>query len=120
MKVKTVILEDNIIARITLEHYCDNYPGIEVVNSFDTVKDALEYLSGNAVNLIFLDIELKDGLGWKVIDAIGPQTNVIVTTSFEEYSRTAMLNPKVKHTLMKPIYLESFLKLMKLIEKDAV
>ncbi len=116
MKTRTVIIEDNIVARITLEYYCDNIPKIEVVESFDTMKESAEYIKNNIVDLIFLDIELKDGLSWEILKEIPPGTKVVVTTSYEKYAQDALQHPGVSHALVKPIFIDAFLTTMRMLE----
>jgi hypothetical protein len=43
-KLITVILEDNLVARLTLEQFCSNYPYINFQGAFDTVKEASKFI----------------------------------------------------------------------------
>ena len=112
MKLKTVILEDNLIAKITLENYCNNYPEIEFLESFETVQEAIVFVKENTVDLVFLDIELKDDLGWELLSHIHDNTIVIVTTSQEKYLEESRKYDKISQFLLKPIFLDTFLMAM--------
>jgi len=112
MKFKTVILEDNLIAKITLENYCNNYPEIEFLESFETVQEAIIFVKKNTVDLVFLDIELKDDLGWELLSHIHDNTIVIVTTSQEKYLEESRKYDKISQFLLKPIFLDTFLMAM--------
>ncbi len=116
MKLRTIILEDNLVARLTLEQFCSNYPYVNFQGAFDTVKEASKYLQNNQVDLIFLDIELKDGISWKLLNEIDEKIHVIVTSSFDQYEEEAKKYANVKCFLKKPISLESFLKSLKLVD----
>ncbi len=117
MKLKTVILEDSLVAKISLENFCKNYPFIEFIDSYETAAEAIEYLKENKVDLIFLDVELKDGLGWKILDLLDSDTTVVLTTSHEKYFDEAKKSINIKHFMLKPIYLDKFLMIMSQLEK---
>lgn len=119
MKLKTVILEDSLVAKISLENFCKNYPDIDFIDSFETANEAIAYLKENKVDLIFLDVELKDGLGWEILNLLDPETTVVLTTSHEKYFEEAKNSINIRHFILKPIFLEKFLMIMSQMKKKA-
>jgi two-component system CitB family response regulator/CitB family two-component system response regulator MalR len=107
-KLKTIILEDDMVSRMILEHYCKNHPYIELIKDFDDVSTAKKFLDNESVDLILLDIQLRNSSGFDLLQYLPPSTQVIVTTgskkSLEEAKKLGLNN-----CLLKPISLEQFL-----------
>jgi len=76
---------------------------IEVVQYLDSVEEAINYLSDTpAIDLIFLDIQLSDGLSFEIFNNIEISTPIIFTTSFNEYAIKAFEVNSIDY-LLKPI-----------------
>ena len=70
MKIKSVIVEDEIAARNTLKSYLSKYcPQIEVVGEAQNSKEAVTVLHEVEPQLIFLDVEMPYGNAFDVLDA---------------------------------------------------
>jgi response regulator of citrate/malate metabolism len=108
-KVSTVLLEDDMVARLTLEHFCQNYPGIELKKEFEDIDEAILYLKDNPVDLVFLDIQLRSSNGFDLLSHLPAETKVIVTTGDPE-NKTLAEKYHVADFLIKPISLEAFQK----------
>jgi len=68
--IKAVIVEDEPKSKNLLVNFIKNYcKDISIIGDTDTVKDAIILLKEKKPNLVFLDIELKDGLGLNVLDS---------------------------------------------------
>ena len=81
-KLRTIILEDDLVAKVLLEHFCENHPYLTFINTFDNVDDAAAYLETNGTDLIFLDIMLKDSVGFDLLNKqTDNKTKIVVTTS---------------------------------------
>ena len=107
-RYKTILLEDDMMARMLLEIYCLNHPNIELVADFDDVPPAIDYVKSHPVDLVFLDISLKNSSGFDLLPAFTSGTYVVITTADTEIS------PKAKtygldHALIKPFTLQEFL-----------
>lgn len=107
-KYKTILLEDDMVARMILENYCLNHPSIELLDDFDDIAEAADYLKEHPVDLIFLDIQLKNSSGFDLLQYVSPDTQIIVTTSDSANIEKAR-NYQIENVLIKPITLESFL-----------
>lgn len=76
---------------------------IEVAEYIDSVEEAVNYLSAQPlIDLIFLDIQLSDGLSFEIFNNIEVSTPIIFTTSFNEYAIKAFEVNSVDY-LLKPI-----------------
>lgn len=116
-KLKTVILEDDMVSRLILEHYCANHPDIDYKTTFEDTIEAVSYLKTENVDLILLDIQLKNTNGFDLLPYIPSATQVIITTGAKKNAEKA----KALHTgevLLKPIQLESFLYALENVKKN--
>lgn len=116
-RYKTILLEDDIMARMLLESYCLNHPNIEMVADFEDVAPAAAYVKTHPVDLVFLDITLKNSSGFDLLAALTPGTQVVITTADTDIS------PKAKsygldHTLIKPFTLQEFLSCIENLKRE--
>jgi two-component system LytT family response regulator len=78
-------------------------PGIEVVSVIDSVKQAVEWFSSNQQpDLVFMDIQLADGLSFDIFDTVKIEAPVIFITAFQEYAIKAFKVNSVDY-LLKPV-----------------
>lgn len=78
-------------------------PGIEVISIIDSVKRSVEWFSSNEQpDLVFMDIQLADGLSFDVFDAVKIEAPVIFITAFQEYAIKAFKVNSVDY-LLKPV-----------------
>ena len=101
--MKTVIIEDEKILADKLEQYIlEIDDSIEILAKIGTVRNAVDWLANNLVDLIFLDIQLADGLSFDIFEQIQINTPVIFTTAYDQYAIKAFKNNGIDY-LLKPI-----------------
>jgi len=84
-----------LIAQLTID--------CKINGPIDTVEDAVEYFEkGNKSDLIFMDIQLADGISFSIFNQTQVVAPVIFTTAFDEYSLKAFKVNSIDY-LMKPI-----------------
>lgn len=101
---KILIIEDEPIAANRLKELLKqiNYD-INILQICDSVDDSVTYLSSTPkLDLIFMDIQLADGLSFSIFDKVQIKTPVIFTTAYEEYAIRAFKVNSVDY-LLKPI-----------------
>ncbi len=68
-----------------------------------SVQDSVEYLLNNeSPDLIFLDIQLSDGLSFEIFDQVDVKSAIIFTTAYDEYALQAFKLNSIDY-LLKPI-----------------
>ena len=102
--MKALIVEDEIQARDGIKKLIQLVaPNLTI--DFDTgkVNEAIRILKDNTVDLVFLDIELEDGIGFDILEAF-PDANfhVIFTTAFDNKAIEAFRYQAMDY-LLKPI-----------------
>ncbi|MEO1218034.1 MAG: LytTR family DNA-binding domain-containing protein [Bacteroidota bacterium] len=100
-----LIIEDETPAAEKLERYLLKHdPGIEIKACLTSISDSVSYLQQHQkeVDLIFMDIQLSDGLSFEIFSQLQIKTPVIFTTAFDEYAIDAFKVNGVDY-LLKPI-----------------
>jgi DNA-binding LytR/AlgR family response regulator len=103
--MKVLIIEDEVPAAEKLERYLLKYDATTTVAAIlDTVESAVAWLHDhqNEVDLIFMDIQLKDGLSFQIFQQVPVKKPVIFTTAFNEFALDAFKVSSIDY-LLKPI-----------------
>ena len=101
--MKTLIIEDENLAAERLEKQLQEIdPSIQVLDKIGSVKDSVKWLRNNKADLIFLDIQLSDGISFNIFNQLTVSTPVIFTTAYDQYAIKAFNLNSVAY-LLKPI-----------------
>jgi DNA-binding LytR/AlgR family response regulator len=102
--MKVIIIEDEMPAANRLAKLltsCNDT--IEIISKLDSVESSVRYLqTAPAVDLIFMDIQLADGISFDIFDQVTITTPVIFTTAFDQYTLKAFKVNSIDY-LLKPI-----------------
>ena len=105
--MKVLIIEDEAPAFRRLQKILEELrPGIEIIDVIDSVEDSVKWLNNhNHPDLIFMDIQLSDGISFEIFDHVAISNPVIFTTAFDEYMLRAFRVNSIDY-LLKPIKTE--------------
>ncbi len=102
--MKVVIIEDETPAAnrlIKLLHTMDD--DIDIIARFDSVESSVQFFQmPRVIDLIFMDIQLADGLSFDIFSQVSITAPVIFTTAFDQYTLKAFKVNSVDY-LLKPI-----------------
>jgi DNA-binding LytR/AlgR family response regulator len=117
---KVLIVEDEKPAADWLRQLLLKFnPQISVLSVIDSVSGAVEWLQSNqAPDLVFMDIQLADGLSFEVFERVKVICPVIFTTAYEEYAIKAFKVNSVDY-LLKPIAFKELENAFKKFEDQA-
>lgn len=101
--MRVVIIEDEPLAAERLEQLIHQYEShINVIAKLDSVKGAVAWLKENpAPDLLFLDIQLADGLSFSIFDQVKLASPVIFITAYDNYAIKAFKMQSIDY-LLKP------------------
>lgn len=101
--MKVLIIEDESIAANHLEKLLKSID-IEciVLAKIGSIKESVKWLSNHSADLIFLDIQLSDGLSFSIFEHVIIDTPIIFTTAYEQYAIKAFQLNSIAY-LLKPI-----------------
>jgi two-component system, LytTR family, response regulator len=110
MKIKSVIVEDELSAREVLKSYISKYcPQIEVIGEASDARQAIPILHELKPQLVFLDVELPFGNAFDILESCKDlYFETIFVTAFSEYSLKA-LNQSAAYYLLKPVSIEELI-----------
>ncbi|MDW7693373.1 LytTR family DNA-binding domain-containing protein [Flammeovirgaceae bacterium SG7u.111] len=116
--MKIVILEDEEHnARLLKGMLAGIRPDWEVIEELDSVKSAVAWFSSNlAPDLVFMDIQLTDGVCFSIFDQVQFESMVVFTTAYDQYAIQAFEVNSVDY-LLKPIKTEKLLNAILKFEK---
>ena len=90
--MKAFIIEDEIMAQKSLiRALAQNFPDINVIGTATSVKGAVAWLKepSNRPDIIFMDVELADGICFEIFRQVDVQAKVIMTTAYDHYALKA-------------------------------
>ena len=101
--MKVIIIEDEAPAASRLARMLQDIDGgIEIMATLDSVEASVKYLQENEPELLFMDIQLADGLSFSIFQQVKLVRPVIFTTAFDHYVLKAFKVNSVDY-LLKPI-----------------
>lgn len=102
--MRVLIIEDEPLAAARLEELIRGYdPGITIVGICDSVKESVNWFSSNTLpDLLFLDVQLGDGLSFEIFEQVQVDCPVIFTTAYDSYAIDAFRLNSISY-LLKPI-----------------
>jgi DNA-binding LytR/AlgR family response regulator len=119
--MKCLIVDDDPLSRGTIEHYCGLSEHLELAGTCESAVQALNFLSKNKVDIIFLDVEMPEMTGLEMLESLQGESHpyVILVTSKKEYAIDAFEYNVVDY-LLKPVDYVRFLKAInKLLSQQA-
>ena len=106
MKFRTLLVDDELLARQRLTRLLQNYTDIiEIIAEASNGEEAVQLIEEHNPDLVFLDIEMPVYNGLEVLQKITTDPLVVFTTAYENYAIKAFENNSVDY-LIKPIEIE--------------
>jgi two-component system, LytTR family, response regulator len=103
--MNVLIIEDEIPAAEKLSRYLTKYDQrIQVIGHLTSVREAVTWLieKQETIDLIFMDIQLTDGLSFQIFQQVAIRKPVIFITAFNEFALDAFKVNSIDY-LLKPI-----------------
>lgn len=109
MQLRCVIIDDEPLALNVLKEYIARFPQLQLVQSFSDAVAGENFLQQNAVDLLFIDINMPDRKGTDLVKLLLQKPMVIFTTAYKNYAAEGFELDAVDY-LVKPISVERFAK----------
>ena len=108
-KIKTLIVDDEPLARRNLRLLLEKDPQIEILDECRNGRDAVKAINTLSPDLIFLDIQMPEMDGFDVLEHVGPEhiQAIIFVTAFDQYALKAF-DVHALDYLLKPFDDERF------------
>lgn len=123
--IKILVVEDEIPAQINLKKLIDKHcTNSVVISTLSSVRSTIKWLEDNpdCVDVIFMDVELSDGVCFDIFEKVSVNTQVVITTAYDNYAVKAFRTNCTDY-LLKPIVDSDFVaaweRCMERIEQSA-
>lgn len=100
-----LLIDDEPLARRELHRLLQAHPHLKVVGEADTLNSARERLGTMDYDLVFLDIQLRGGTGFELLEFIPPQARIIFVTAYDRFAVRAFEVNALDY-LLKPVTAE--------------
>lgn len=107
--LKCIAIDDEPLALEQINAYIEKTPFLDCVALCQGAYEALEYLSQNEVDLMFVDINMPDINGMDFVKSLKQRPQVIFTTAYSEYAIEGFQVDALDY-ILKPISYANFLK----------
>lgn len=106
--IRTIAIDDEPLALQRLIGYIQKTPFLELVGSFDSALNALEFVDSEKVDLIFLDIQMPDLSGTEFVRILKKAPKIVFATAYEKYALEGYKLDAIDY-LLKPYGYDDFL-----------
>lgn len=106
--MKCLVIDDEELARALLENFIQRLPDLELLAKCKNPLEALDLMSREKVDLIFLDIQMPELNGLDFLNILAEKPMIIFTTAYSEHALDAF-NLNALDYLHKPFSFQRFL-----------
>ena len=107
MNLRTIIVDDEELARQLLREYAWEAGGLEIAAECANGFDAVKAIGELKPDLVFLDVQMPKLDGFEVLELVDPPPAVIFVTAYDQYAMRAFDAHAVDY-LLKPFHLDRF------------
>ncbi|MCX6234597.1 MAG: LytTR family DNA-binding domain-containing protein [Bacteroidetes bacterium] len=109
MKITCIAIDDEPLALDIIKDYCSRVPFLNILKTFDSALESIDFIRNNKIDLLFLDIQMEELTGIQLLNILKQKPLVIFTTAHDTYALHGFELDVVDY-LLKPISFERFLK----------
>lgn len=109
MKIRCLIVDDEMLARGLIRNHIEKLGNFEVIAECSNAVQAFQSLRNQPVDLVFLDIQMPQITGIDFLKTIKHPPKVIITSGYSEYALEGF-DLEVVDFILKPVTFERFLK----------
>jgi len=101
--MRVLIIEDEPqTAALLKEIIGEVYPQAEVTGIAESIEQSAKILSSTQPDLIFMDIQLADGLSFEIFKRVEVKCPVIFCTAYDQYTLQAFKSNGIEY-ILKPV-----------------
>ena len=107
--INCIAIDDEPLALKQITGYIEKTAFLNLQASFDNAMDALQFITENEIDLIFLDIHMPDLNGMDMAKSLNNSPKIIFTTAYSEYALDGFKVNALDY-ILKPLDYTTFLK----------
>jgi two-component system LytT family response regulator len=100
--MKTIIVDDERLARKELASLLKNFPDVEVIAECSNAPEAMEAIAQMKPDLVFLDIQMPGMNGFEMLEQMDEVPEIVFVTAFDEHAIKAFEVNALDY-LLKPV-----------------
>ncbi|MGF7138653.1 LytR/AlgR family response regulator transcription factor [Roseimarinus sediminis] len=108
LKIRTIIIEDESLARNLLKNYLADQEHIELLAECENGFDGLKAINDLKPDLVFLDVQMPKLTGFEMLELLEFRPEIIFTTAYNQYAIKAFEQHAIDY-LLKPFPKERLL-----------
>ena len=107
--IRCMVVDDEPLALDILEDYISKVPFLTLVKTTTSAIEGLSLVQSDAIDLVFLDVQMPELTGIQFLKIINGKCDVILTTAYSQYALDGYELDVVDY-LLKPIAFDRFYK----------
>jgi two-component system LytT family response regulator len=116
MKIKTLLIDDEALARSLVQNFIKNDPEFEVIGEAENGFEAIKLINELKPELIFLDIQMPKLTGLELLELLPQPPLVVFSTAYDQYAIEAFEKNAIDY-LLKPFSKDRFLKALEKVKE---
>ena len=117
MKIRTIIIDDEKLARQELRYQLKDFSNIEIIDEAENVDEALSKIAELKPDLIFLDISMPEKNGFDLLEELDQAPAVIFITAHDQFAIKAFESNALDY-ILKPIRAERLQLAIQKVEEE--
>jgi two-component system LytT family response regulator len=114
--LRAYLVDDEPLAIERLERLLAGFDGLHIAGSATDPAAALDYLNREAIDVLFLDIQMPGMNGFELLSRLNEQPFVVFTTAYDEYALRAFQTNSIDY-LVKPIEVDQLARAIKKLDR---
>jgi two-component system LytT family response regulator len=107
MRLNTIIIDDEPLARQVIREFLQAFPQIEIIAECENGRQAVAAINQHQPDLIFLDVQMPGLTGFQVLEKVEHVPAIIFSTAYDEYAIRAFEVNAIDY-LLKPFDRQRF------------
>lgn len=109
--ITCVVVDDNLIDRLTVQAFIQKYPFLKLLESFDSSEEALDKIPKLQPDVLFLDVDMPEISGLQLREQLNSVPACVFISSYPEYAIDGFELDAIDF-LAKPFHAQRFEKAM--------
>lgn len=118
-KLKTIIIDDELLARNLIKSYMQGADNVELVGECENGFEGVKMINELKPDLIILDIQMPKITGLEMLELLDHKPEVIFSTAYDQYAIKAFEHNAIDY-LLKPFSRERFLEAIKKVSERII
>ena len=108
-KLKCIAIDDEPLALKLISRYVDQFPELQLVQTFEDAISGAEYLKQSTIDLLFIDINMPDVTGIELVRSLDKKPIIIFITAYKNFAYEGFELEALDY-ILKPIDAKRFAK----------